>query len=190
MTGSVTPFWGKSRIPQPTTHELPVLDKAKFPASVVYQTSRSPQWQPYATGLHSGLKLSNSTYLLAIKVFSSDCNDNFEFFIFTPSLHCWMCCTVFGLQYWKNFPICLSVDMKIVWGLSISRTKSEIFILKILLNDTVEQEMLQREIARLQTLYHLQLLQHQQQHEQEHSRPRRNRSQDLDTEFANLSINK
>ncbi|XP_058224995.1 uncharacterized protein At4g06598-like isoform X2 [Rhododendron vialii] len=54
----------------------------------------------------------------------------------------------------------------------------------------MEQEMLQREIARLQTLYHLQLLQHQQQHEQEHSRPRRNRSQDLDTEFANLSINK
>lgn len=63
-------------------------------------------------------------------------------------------------------------------------------MLKILLNDTVEQEMLQREIARLQTLYHLQLLQHQQQHEQENSRPRRNRSQDLDTEFANLSINK
>lgn len=50
--------------------------------------------------------------------------------------------------------------------------------------------MLQREIARLQTLYHLQLLQHQQQQEHEHSRPRRNRTQDLDAGFANLSIKK
>ncbi|XP_060191960.1 uncharacterized protein At4g06598-like [Lycium barbarum] len=57
----------------------------------------------------------------------------------------------------------------------------------------LEQEMLERELTRLQTLYQMQRQQLQQQHQQppqqqNHSKHRRNKSRDLEAQFANLSI--
>ncbi|KAL7176609.1 hypothetical protein ACSBR2_030031 [Camellia fascicularis] len=50
----------------------------------------------------------------------------------------------------------------------------------------VEQDVLQTEIARLQTLYQLQLQQQQQQKHQ-HSKNYRKKSPDFDAHFVNLS---
>ncbi|XP_016488655.1 uncharacterized protein At4g06598-like isoform X1 [Nicotiana tabacum] len=57
----------------------------------------------------------------------------------------------------------------------------------------LEQEMLERELTRLQTLYQMQRQQvqqqqHQQPQQQNHSKHRRNKSRDLEAQFANLSI--
>ncbi|KAH0776271.1 hypothetical protein KY290_007682 [Solanum tuberosum] len=56
----------------------------------------------------------------------------------------------------------------------------------------LEQEMLERELTRLQTMYQMQRQQMQQQHQQpqqqNHSKHRRNKSRDLEAKFANLSI--
>lgn len=56
-----------------------------------------------------------------------------------------------------------------------------------------EHDMLQREIERLQTLYHQQQLQQQQLQQQQqqpkqHSNRRRSKRRDLDSQFANLSV--
>lgn len=52
--------------------------------------------------------------------------------------------------------------------------------------------MLERELTRLQTMYQMQRQQLQQQHQQpqqqNHSKHRRNKSRDLEAQFANLSI--
>ncbi|KAJ8531043.1 hypothetical protein K7X08_025774 [Anisodus acutangulus] len=58
----------------------------------------------------------------------------------------------------------------------------------------LEQEMLERELTRLQTLYQMQRQQLQQQHQQppqqqqNHSKHRRNKSMDLEAQLSNLSI--
>ncbi|KAM5574413.1 uncharacterized protein ABKV19_013730 [Rosa sericea] len=54
----------------------------------------------------------------------------------------------------------------------------------------LEQELLEREIGRLRTLYQQQQQQHQQQQQQQRpsSSHRRNNSRDLDSQFANLSL--
>lgn len=56
----------------------------------------------------------------------------------------------------------------------------------------LEQEMLERELTRLQTVYQMQRQQMQQQHQQpqqqNHSKHRRNKSRDLEGQFVNLSI--
>nr|XP_009765648.1 PREDICTED: uncharacterized protein At4g06598-like isoform X2 [Nicotiana sylvestris] len=57
----------------------------------------------------------------------------------------------------------------------------------------LEQEMLERELTRLQTLYQMQRQQmqqqqHQQPQQQNHSKHRRNKSRDLEAQIANLSI--
>ncbi|CAN4115973.1 unnamed protein product [Withania somnifera] len=56
----------------------------------------------------------------------------------------------------------------------------------------LEQDMLERELKRLQTLYQMQRQQLQQQNQQpqqwSHSKHGRNKSRDLESQFANLSI--